>query len=172
MALTTPDDVAAMLRWSEAEKQKYAPQLTGLIAAAQNIIENETGPIATTTVTHVADGGRSVTVPQRVNTVTSVTVDGTLVDEDDYIVDAAAGIIYGPFSSGRGNVTVVYETGYATVPDAVKFAATTLVVHMWNVTSQRGSGLPEDYTAAPTGFLVPNVVKEALAPYSQMPGFA
>lgn len=172
MALTTPEDVSALLRWGTAEKAKYADQLPALIAAAEDIIVAETGPIESTAVTHVADGGRSVTVPQRVTSVTSVTVDGTLIDADEYTVDAAAGIIYGPFSSGRGNVTVVYQTGYAEVPPAVKFAATALVAHMWNVTSQRGPGFPEDYTAAPTGFLVPNVVKEALAPYSQMPGFA
>lgn len=172
MALTTPDDVAALLRWGTAEKAKYASQLPALIAAADDIIEQETGPIDATPVTYVADGGPSVTVPQRVNSVTSVSVNGTTLATDQYTVDAAAGIIYGPFNCGRGAVTIVYETGYAEVPPAVKFAATALVAHMWNVTSQRGPGFPEDYTAAPTGFLVPNVVKEALAPYSKMPGFA
>lgn len=172
MALTTVADVAALLRWSTDELTKYGDQIGGFIDVAQAIVEQETGPIEETSVTHVADGGRSVTVPQRVTAVTSVTVDGTVLDAADYTVDAGAGIIYGPFSYGRGNVTVVYTTGYTEVPPAIKFAATTLVVHMWNVASQRGPGLAEDYTAAPTGFLVPNVVKEALAPYSRMPGFA
>lgn len=170
MALTTVEDVAALLRWSTAETTKYGSQLPALIDAATGIIEQETGPIEATQVTHVADGGRSVTVPQRVNTVESVTVDGEAVT--GYTVDASAGIIYGPFNRGTRNVTVVYTTGYAEVPPAVKFAAASLVVHLWNIVSQRGTGLPEDYTAVPTGFLVPNVVKEALAPYSKMPGFA
>jgi len=170
MPLTTAEDVAAMLRWSAPEVTKYAPQLEGFIAAATEVIEREAGPVEARAGVWVADGGERVTLPHRVSSVDAVTVDGEPFT--DYTADLNAGVLHGPFTVGTQNVVVEYTTGFDEVPATVKFAATSLVVHMWNVASQRGSGLPEDYSAAPVGFLVPNVVKEALAPYSRMPGFA
>lgn len=172
MALTTADEVSKLLGWAPAEYTKKGDQLEAYIGAAQDLIEARTGPIEVETVTHVADGGRSVTVPHRVNSVTSVTVDGTLIDAEDYTVDAAAGIIYGPFSSGRGNVTVVYTTGYVTPPAAVKLAAAMLVQHLWEVGPQRGPAVENEWTPSPIGFALPNRVKELIAPYEQMLGFA
>jgi len=170
MPLTTPDEVAEMLRWSPAEITKYQSQLDGFIDAATEIIERETGPIEARSSVMVCNGGAAVTLPNRVSTVDLVDVDG--VEVTDWTLDVASGVLHGPFTTGTQNVTVYYSTGFDEVPATVKFAAKSLVVHMWNVASQRGSGLPEDYSAAPVGFLVPNVVKEALAPFSRMPGFA
>ena len=170
MPLTTVTDVAAMLRWGTAERGKYEAQLPGYIAAASEIIEDYAGPFESRTVEYTADGGSSVALPYRVTAVTTVTVDG--VETTDYTVNLSAGIVYGPFSRGRQNVVVEFTTGFDDIPASVVFAASSLVAHMWAIASQRGPGLPEDYSAVPTGFLVPNVVKEALAPYKTMPGFA
>lgn len=188
MALTTTDEVIAQLRWGDAETTKYQSQLPGYIDAASEIIEAEAGPFEERTVVHIADGGPSIQLPLRVNSVTQVQiasdagggdwVDGYFVPSDgwaavsDWTVDLNAGIIYGPFERGRQNVRVTYEVGMETIPASVTFATTALVAHMWAIASQRGPGLPEDYTSVPTGFLVPNVVKEALAQYRTMPGFA
>ena len=169
MALTTAADVYKMLRWGSAEQTKYSADIAGYITAAAQIIENEAGPFEPRTVVHTTDGGPSVVLPYRVNEIASVVVDGVAAD---YTADLGAGIVYGPFASGRQNVIVTFTTGYTPIPPAVAWAATSLVAHMWSIASQRGPGLPEDYTAVPTGFLVPNVVKEALAPFKTMPGFA
>ena len=170
MPLTSVEDVTAMLRWSEAEAAKYGAQLDAYIDAATQVIEQETGPIEARSSVFTADGADAVVLPRRVSSVDSVFVDD--VEFTDYTVDLDAGVLYGPFECGRQNVVVTFSTGFDEVPATVRFAATSLVVHMWNVASQRGSGLPEDFSAAPVGFLVPNVVKEALAPYSRMAGFA
>lgn len=170
MALTTSEAVTEMLRWGAPEKAKYEAQLPGYIAAASEIVEAEAGPFEPRTIVHVADGGPSVTLPFRANAVVSVTVDDSPVT--GWVADLGAGIVYGPFPRGRQNVVVQFTTGFEVIPASVTFATTSLVAHMWAIASQRGPGLPEDYTSVPTGFLVPNVVKEALAPFKTMPGFA
>lgn len=193
MALTTISDVAEMLRWSAAETTKYSGQLPAYIDAASQVIEDRSGPFEARTVQHIADGGATIMLPHRPTDVTSVEVAGaaglTLVygyvvptesfsAVDGWTVNLNAGIVYGPFPPGRQNIRVTFTVGYPQVseadpiPPAVRWAATALVCHMWAIASQRGPGLPEDYTAVPTGFLVPNAVKEALAPFTQMPGFA
>lgn len=170
MGLTTVDDVAEMLRWSAGERDKYEDHLDRYIDAASLTLEAEYGPFESVTLTHTADGGATVELPKRVNSVTGVTVDGVAVT--GYTVYANAGVVVGPFAAGRQNVVVTYTSGFDTLPADVVWAATALVVHMWNVASQRVTGLPEDYTAVPVGFLIPNVVKEALRRYKTMPGFA
>lgn len=188
MALTTAVNVKNMLRWGSAEATNYEDHLDLYIEAASSVIEDGWGPFEARSVVHLADGGDSVVLPYRVNAVTKVEtsstgggyswVDGYYVADAewgetvDYTVDLNAGIVYGPFPSGRQAVRITFTVGYDTIPDAVTFAATSLVCHMWAVASQRGTGYPEDYTAVPTGFLVPNVVKEALAQYKTQPGFA
>lgn len=190
MALTTTAEVIKMLRWGTAEQTKYESHLDDYIDAASQVIENMAGPFEARTVQHITDGAPSLTLPTRVNAVTTIEVDtgstgygwvdGYYVPDGstwaefagEFTVNLAAGIVHGAFPRGRQNVRVTYTTGYDTLPPAAVFAATSLVCHMWAVASQRGPGLPEDYTAVPTGFLVPNVVKEALAPFKTMPGFA
>lgn len=172
MALTDVAAVKAMLRWGQGAETKYEAQLPGYIAAAEAIIEAQYGPFAQATVTLTVNGGSTIALPTRLNTITSVTVDGVPVI--GWTFDPNSSILYGAFTTGRLNTVVVGTVGYADedMPAAVKFAATSLAVHLWSVASQRGPGLPEDYTAYPTGFLVPNVVKQALEPYQTIPGFA
>lgn len=167
--LTTTADVVAMLRWGASEKDKYQSQLPAYIEAASEWVERTAGPFESGTQTHTADGGPSVTLPVLAAAVTAVTVGGSPVTE--FTVDVNAGIVYGPFTRGRQNVIITYTVG-GPVPAPVKLAATMLACHLWEVASQKGPALDNEWTAVPTGFAVPNRVKELLAPYTQMPGFA
>lgn len=63
MPLTTVDDVAAMLRWSDSEKTKYQGQIPAYIASASTVVEDEAGPVEERTIAHTADGGPSVALP-------------------------------------------------------------------------------------------------------------
>lgn len=170
MALTTAADVANVLRWSAAENTKYASQLDEYVDAASEAIEAEYGPFDAVTVTHKADGGASVALPSRVNAVSSVTVDG--VATTAYTVDLNAGIVYGPFTAGRQNVTVVYTAGDAEIPASVALAAAMLAAHLWQVGSQRTADVETGYLTVPSGFAWPNRVRELLEQFATMPGFA
>ena len=168
--LTSATDVVAMLRWGASEKDKYQSQLPAYIEAASEWVERTTGPFESGTQTHVADGGcGKILLPIRPASVTSVMVGEEAVT--DYTVDLNAGIVYAAFADGRQNVTITYTVG-GPVPAPVKLAATMLACHLWEVASQKGPALDNEWTAVPTGFAVPNRVKELLAPYTQMPGFA
>ena len=169
MALTTVNDVKQMLRWQQGEEAKYTAQLALYIAAAEQIIEGEIGPIAPQTLTYRADGGPSVRLPHRVNAVTGVTVDGVAVT--GYTVNLRAGIVRGWFTPGHQNVVVTYTTGFASVPEAIKLAATMIVVDKWAIASQRAPGLDDQVDPA---YLMPKAVRDLLAPYkaTTMPGFA
>jgi hypothetical protein len=60
----------------------------------------------------------------------------TLIDSDDYIVDLKIGRIYRlgdvPFLLGVQNVRVIYDAGYAAVPDDIKMVAIDLVSAKYN----------------------------------------
>lgn len=164
-----------MLRWGPAEQTKYASQLDLYINAASRTLEGRYGPLEETATAVVVDGAASVSVPVRhLTSVDTVEVDnaGSWVENTGWTADLAAGLVYGPFTRGRQNVRVTYTAGFDPIPDDVTWACTSLVAHMWSIASQRGPGLPEDFTTVPTGFLLPNAVKEAMARYDRMPGFA
>ena len=188
MALTTTDAVAEMLRWGDAEKTEMQGQLPPYVAAASEVVEAEAGPFEARTVVHLADGAPSIALPHRPNEVTKVEiagadgyviVDGYVVpgqsfsEVDGWVVDAAAGIVYGPFASGRQNIRVTYTVGYAedAVPDAASLAATMVAVDMWAIASQRAPGLDDRVDPS---YLMPKTVRSLLAPFQsrQMPGFA
>lgn len=169
MALTTVDDVAEMLRWSDAEKTKYQGQIPAYIAAATQTVEGEVGPVELRSVTHTADGGPSVALPYWANLISSVTVDGAPVT--GWIADLDAGIVYGPFASGRQNVVVTFTTGYTVVPEDAKLATTMVVCDMWAIASQRAPALDDRVDPS---YLMPQVVRRLLEPLkaTKMPGFA
>lgn len=156
-----------MLRWNDAEKTRHSGAIQAYIDAASELVEAEAGPFEARTVVHVSDGGRSIALPTSVTSVTTVEVGG--VETTDYTVNLGAGIVYGPFSRGSQNVTITYETGYAEVPAAAKLAATMIAVDKWAIASQRAPRL--DDQVDPT-YLLPKVVRELLAPFKTMPGFA
>lgn len=67
-----------------------------------------------------------------VKAITSVTVDGTVLDPADYEVDRVAGMLYRLENDRRvewaaGKVTIVYEAGLETIPSDVKLAASKLM---------------------------------------------
>lgn len=188
MALTTVDDVAAMLRWGDSEKTRWSTAIVPYIEAASNIVEHEAGPIELRTVQHIADGADSITLPHPIVEVTAVeassgsgyvVIDGyitpseSLTTVNGWTVDKNAGIVYGPFASGRQNIRVTYTTGYDTedVPAEAKLAATMITVDMWAVASQRAPSLDDQVDPV---YLMPKVVRNLLAGLKskQMPGFA
>lgn len=186
MTLTTVDDVAVMLRWSDAEKTKNQGAIAPYVAAASELVEAEAGPFEERTVTHIADGASSIALPLRVSSVTTVEVGAATggawvggyyvpVSSWDsftgWTVDTAAGLVQGPFPYGVQNVKVTYVTGFQTIPEAAKLAASMVAVDMWAIASQRAPSLDE---RVDTSYLMPNVVRRLLEPFkaTQMPGFA
>jgi len=186
MALTTVDDVAKMLRWGDAEKTKYDSELPAYVAAACELVEAEAGPFEERTVEHIADGASSIALPFRVSSVTTVEVGSStggawvggyyvpVAGWDSFTgwtLDPAAGLLFGPFPAGRQNIKVTYVTGFGTVPDSAKLAATMVAADKWAIASQRAPGLDEQFDPV---YLMPKAVRELLAPFkaTQMPGFA
>lgn len=187
MALTTTEDVAALLGWGTAEVAARGSELTAFVNAASEVVESEAGPFEEREVEHTADGGSSIQLPYRVSQVSSVQtaadtgyewVDGFYVPTEgwqtdvSWTLDKAAGIIYGAFPHGRQNVKVTFTTGLDPVPESAKLATAMLAAHLWEVAAQRGPAVSNEWTPVPTGFAVPNRVKELLAQFTVMPGFA
>lgn len=187
MALTTVDDVAAMLRWGDAERTRFEADLAAYVAAGSELVESDAGPFEERTVEHVTNGGaRSILLPIRVSAVESVEVmsgsgyqwvDGYYVPGggwsvvDGWTVDLTAGIIRGTFPAGHQNIKVTFTTGFATVPEAAKLAATMVAADKWAIASQRAPGLDDRVDPV---YLMPKAVRELLAPFKKttMPGFA
>lgn len=117
-----------------------------LLTRASAWIERYCGrTFASTAYTQDYDGDGTDTLILRQYPIVSVTTihddqerdfaSATLIDADDYYVDADKGmvkLIAGRFSRGRGNVRVVYTAGHATVPAAVALAAVELTAFWFN----------------------------------------
>lgn len=161
--------------------------LVDALEAATPVIENIAGAIVPTSLTETHNGGSAtVLLYERVNAITSVTVDGVVLSASDYSVDKTAGILYRgtglaagsyAFSPGIGNVVVVYTTGFAVTPANVRLATCELIRH-WAQNGQQGSRPAFGGAAveAPMGasFAVPRRVMELLEPSASnaMPGLA
>lgn len=180
MALTTVDDVANMLRWSDSEKTKYQGQIAVYVDAAEAVVEDEIGPVIKRSRVCIADGGPSVLLPTAADSVESVLVDA--VEVDGWTADLAAGIVYGPFTSGRQNVTITYVSGFITpnvnpaelpsnLPAAIRLAATMVAADKWAIASQRAPGLDDQVDPS---YLTPRAVRDLLGSFeaNKMPGFA
>lgn len=86
-----------------------------------------------------------------------------------------------PFYGNTGNITVVYMAGRDTVPANIKFGLLELLRLAWQYGQQgnrppfgalSAAGAAEESSVTPTGFLVPNRVKEFLQPSLDLPVFA
>lgn len=55
-------------------------------------------------------------------------------------------------------------------PEVLKYATTALVVHMWSASSQRAQSFPEEMGNVLPGFVMPNLVAQALAPWRKIGG--
>lgn len=153
------------------------------IAAATQIVEDIVGPVLVDTVTETRSGGRqAIALYQLPAAITSVTEDGTLVAATGYCLDEA-GVLWrgatpqsGYWSTGARNVVIAYTVGSAVLPAGIIAAARELVQHL--VTSGQQSWRPpygsEEVVYTPSGFAVPNRVRDLLAPFAagRLPGLA
>lgn len=174
--------------------------LRDLINAARGPIEDLCGPILPLACDEWHDGGwSSIRLLQApVISVTTVTesygagynrtlsnqpLDGATYDAFGYTVDLKDGLVVrrisgrdGPFAAGRRNVRVTYTAGRTVIPANILRASRYLVRWMWQLElrGQRAAhGTPtEDVSSTPGGFLVPNLVLEALANERRLPGIA
>lgn len=115
-----------------------------------------------------------------VTSVTSVTVDGAVIDAADYEI-AGSSYLYRLSSDelsywACGKITVVYVAGYATAPDDLKLAASKLVTSVYSETARDPNLKREDidgviereYWVAPTNDpLLSTEISDLLAPYVQ-----
>lgn len=173
--LVSVDDAAAAVGQGVALPQARRDEVQLHVAAASAVVEDITGPIVKTSRTVLRDGGRLVVVLPSVDvSVASVTVDGTVLDEDAYLVDDEAGLIYatsGVFGGGRLAVSVAYTVGGNVVPAQVRLACMEQVKFLWQV--HRQGARREDLGYTPSGFAVPRMVLELCeSATSKAPGFA
>lgn len=115
---------------------------------------------------------------------TAAAWDSGLTPDFGYAFDAASGLLHlsrGGLSSThwQGRVLVTYTSGVTTVPADIRAAALLLVEHLWE--TQRGTGgsappagLDPDETQLGfgTSVILPNRVREVLAPYERTPAVA
>ena len=176
-------------------------EIQGFIDAAQPLIEDITGPVATASHTEYFDGGCSTIVLSwlPVVSVTSVTEYyglstfpltnqplGSQTDAFGYTLDAATGQItrrtFGgeaaQFAAGAKNVKVVYTAGLNSTPGNVRLAALELIRHLWQQSQQGGrprfggNAILDGENHVPIGFALPDRVVELLAPNRRPPGVA
>lgn len=163
-------------------------ELLDFIGTAQQMVEQLVGPTVPVTVTgerHRSVGSTIWLDRPPVLSITSVqeyagaTPLSALV-AGEWAFDAASGrldrIVSGYPSYWLGTeVLVTYRAGRAPIPEAIRWGAKELTVHLWRSTqAQRGGrargDVAEAATAAPFG--VPNRVRDALALYLLPPGVA
>lgn len=75
-----------------------------------------------------------------------------------------------------GTTTVTYTAGRPVIPPNIREGALVIFAHMWRNTRQ-GNGRPGlggtgSLTATPSGYLIPNLAMQLLAPHAQLGGFA
>lgn len=178
--LCTLEEARSSLGWKAVVAADDA-DLERYIEAATPLIEDKTGPIVSGPRTFTVDGGGgAIVLPVRVSSVTSVTVNGVV--STNYVLDAAAGIVYAGsttsrdvFSAGTGNVVIVAQVGLSEIPPAIRLAARELVRHMWQVGRQANRPAFGDEAvpqSVPQISDLPNRVKMLIAPYMNLGGFA
>lgn len=174
--------------------------LRDLINVARGPIEDLCGPILPVAFDEWHDGGWTsirllqapivavATVTESYGagynrTLTNQPLDGSTYDAFGYTVDLHDGLIFrrisgreGPFAFGRRNVHVVGTAGRTVIAANILRATRYLIRWMWQMElrGQRAAqGTPrEEVSTTPGGFLVPNLVIEALANERRLPGIA
>lgn len=148
----------------------YDDELTRFIDVVTELCEAYTGTaLYARSVTETHDGGDTVLVLRRppVVSVTSVTVSGSTVSSDSYVVDTVSGLVRsltGSIGSQPQDTTVVYRAGRSPVPARARHAALEALRHLW--ATQRGamarSTLNGDEYVAGMGWSLPRRVMELL----------
>lgn len=151
------------------------------ISATTQIIEDIVGPVLTegSHSWSTSGGDAAILLPERVNAITSVTENGNTLTSTEYVLSAAAGILYrgstiNPmfWAPGVNNVTVTYSVGAQVIPPNIILAAREEVRFLYSIGQQGGrpslGGQTTDFTFTPSGFAVPNRVAELCAPSSDL----
>lgn len=154
----------------DAELQDY---IDGAIAAVEFVCG---GVISTATTEVVRAVGAIPLGTTPVISLTSVTGDLTGArDVTELRVNTASGVIRAKANYpaiAEDTYTVVYASGRATAPPAMKQAAKVILKHQWS--TQRGPAArrpnPDEGTFVPgLGFAIPNAALQMLAPYDRGP---
>lgn len=158
-------------------------------ASGTVVIEDVVGQVLATTFKQETDGGRpAINLWRRVVTDGTVTVkvNGVeLVEEQDFIVDRAAMIVYAGsrtapshFPYGRLNVEITYTAGFPTLPPNIEQAAHELIRHQWQVGKQavhaEWSSAPsgdDTLDTTPSGYLIPRRVLQLCRATPKLPSF-
>jgi hypothetical protein len=177
-------------------------ELQGFILAAGDLARDVVGPLLPEQHTQWFDGGRSSIVPDwlPLASVQSVTEFyglsqfplteqplGAQSTAFSFTVDYDTGQItrrtFGGeparFAAGAKNIKVVYTAGRGgAIPWTVRLGALELIRHLWSLTQQGGLqrvGQPMadvESGRVPTGFALPQRVRELWQPYKRPPGIA
>lgn len=145
------------------------PTVEAVVAAAEAAIARRCGDLEPTERTEVvtADGGPLI-VRGPVISFTSVSKDAGAVAFDPVTVPMLdAGVLPGCF---RGDYTVTYTSGRATVPADLLMGVKELVAHLWNTTQRSAAdrrGRNSEQQPAGTSYLLPYRVEQWIAPYSR-----
>lgn len=179
MSLPTIADLKIHLNMTGTENDG---ELADVLDAAVEMVGGLIGPIVSVTVTETHYGMSSNLLLLRrmpVGALTAISArygaTSTALTLGDYELDPATGIVRTVSGSGfRGDFTVTYSSGRATVPADIRLAVLIIASHLWETQrvpgASRAFGQPE---APPVsrGFAIPNRAADLLAPY-QMPTIA
>jgi hypothetical protein len=177
-------------------------ELQGFIMAASEMARDVVGPIVAEQHTQWFDGGRPSLVPDwlplaSVQSITEFygqsqfvlteqalgeqeTAFGFTVDYDTgHITRRTFGGEPARFAAGTKNVQVVYTAGLGVTSWSVRLGALELIRHLWSMTQQGGiqrvgmaPGSDDGTGRVPTGFALPQRVRELWQPYKRPPGIA
>lgn len=166
----TAADVQAELGWQSDQSVDL-----GLYArAAVERIEQEIGPRSGQAIVATGRGPvATIVLPHPAASLTSVTVGGATTDVAPFTLDAAAGIVTGPFGYGDVVVTAAApSTVDAPVELAARYLAATWVKQSKvGPVSARSRGNETDGDVL-QGFAMPRRVSEMIRPYVPGWGFA
>lgn len=133
-----PVTVAEAKAWLEIVGDASDDNIAITIGAATAVLEHLGQPVLPKTRTATFNGGRSITLPSRVNAVTQVVENGVTLSPSEYVCNLSAGILkrgstaaVAPFAPGFQNVTVTYTVGSVVVEPNVQAALQELVRYLW-----------------------------------------
>ncbi len=180
MPLLSDDDLRTVVQTRESQDDTLVRSYGD---AAQQVVEDIVGPIHDPdnprSMTYTLDGGwGAVLLPDPIQSVTSVTVDGAV--STGWVVNRNAGVVYAPdsgtFVGGRGSVVVVAVVGRDRT-EKLWLAAMEEFRYLWSV--GRRAARPGQLAAPidgdawqPSGFAVPRRVIELCGADERIPGIA
>lgn len=131
----TADDLADRLAvtLTGPEQTRAGKLLTLASGLIQKEARQKVERIAGDTLTRRGSYSSRVRLPERpVESITSVTLDGTaLVEDDDYYRDGDELVRSVGWGNPSDELVVVYTHGYTAIPDAVKAICVEMVVRVW-----------------------------------------